>query len=123
MMTLVGALLFCQPAHAITDAEFCRALDAEQKAINMDIGRLTDEVTINRGMFPLCGMRQVVFRKEITRPAAAFRDGWQDRRRVQWNQTMCVDPVWVEKIRSGWEVVVEAVFANGVRYSTQAVCR
>ncbi len=122
MATLVASMLVAWSADAMTDTEFCAALVSWQEQVNRDIGRKTDEVTINRGMFSLCGMRAVVFRKEILAPAATFRAGWEDRRRVQWNQTMCSEPVWVQMIRAGWRVTVEAVFADEVRFSSEAVC-
>lgn len=119
---LMASTLARWPADAMTDAEFCTALGSVQDQANRDIGRQSDEVTINRGMFSLCGVRAVVFRKQITVPTTAFRAGWQDRRKAQWNEAMCAEPAWAEMIRAGWTVTVEAVFADGVRFSSQAVC-
>ena len=122
VMALIATTLIAWPANAMNEAEFCADLVLSQEQTNRDIGRKTDEVTINRGMFGFCGMRMVIFRKEILVPTTSFRAGWEDRRRAQWNQTMCSEPVWAEAIKAGWRMTVEAVFTDGVRFSWQAVC-
>ncbi len=122
MAALVASTLVVWSADATTDAEFCAALAPVQEEANRDIGRQIDEVTIHQGVFVFCAMRTVIFRKQILVPAAALSAGWQDRKKVQWNQTMCDEPVWAQMIRAGWTVTQEAVFADRVRFSSQAVC-
>ena len=107
---------------ASTDAEFCSLLERLQPQFNRDIGRQVDEITVNRGLFVLCGARTVIFRKSLTVRSSDLRPGWQERFRLRWNGEMCIEAAWIDKIRTGWTVSMAALFADGTRFETSANC-
>ncbi len=128
MYKLAGSLallltLANNPAFSkVNDVEFCALLEKSQKEANVDIGKKTDEITINRGIYPLCGLKLVTFHKEIMVPQTQFREGWQARKKSQWSQGMCEEDVWADKIREGWTVKITMFFTDGYRWESDAVC-
>jgi hypothetical protein len=116
-------LSWANPVAAFDGGKFCAAVKELSRKVNAEGPVEVDIATTQIGIAVICTLKTVEFKKMINALQDQMKVGWQDRKKLQWNEIYCKEGTpFREAINRGWNIVYSLRFNDGKVFKGVAVC-
>lgn len=114
--------LVAPPALPFDQDEFCLAVTEIAHRMNAHRGKWLDRSTRHDGIAVDCESKTLEIRRFLNVDPDAMRQGWEARKKRQWNAAYCNDESWREAIDNGWSIISTLTFRAGDQVAFVAEC-
>jgi hypothetical protein len=111
------------PALPFDHNEFCAALTDIASRMNARMGRWLDRSTRHDGVKLNCELKTLEMMRFVNAEAEEMRQGWEIRRRREWNAHYCNRESWRGAIDAGWSIISTLTFRAQEQISFVAECQ
>ena len=85
-------------------------------------GRWLDRTTRHDGVELDCEAKTLEVKRFVNADPTTLRQGWEARKRREWNARYCSDESWREAIDNDWSIIATLTFRTGEQMSLVAEC-
>jgi hypothetical protein len=110
------------PALPFDQEEFCVAVTDIVHRMNARKGRWLDRSTRHDGVALDCEAKTFEAKRFINANRDDMREGWEARKKREWNARYCSDESWREAIDNGWSIISTLTFPTAEQVSFVAEC-